>query len=289
MITRDLFTSKFKAFGIHFAISFSIFLVLLYFIIFHWYPQPFFTTDGGWQGIRIIVFVDLILGPTLTFIVFNPKKPLKLLKIDLSIIAACQIAALAWGIWAVHNERPYLVVFADGIFYPLAYYQISDTGLKNEDLDKLASGESPPIKVYIDIPSDKKEYFALLTEAARTKPIHYMGERYKRFDKSEIKNISRFSINMDAYLKGEPIAWQKEYQKFAKSHSAELDNILFFPLNARYDKHIVAFDKRSMNFIKALNIPPPDIDEVIRGKKEAKKRRRQAKEKKAAENREAPD
>ncbi|NOZ38385.1 MAG: hypothetical protein GXP11_10055 [Gammaproteobacteria bacterium] len=201
---------------------------------------------------------------------------------DLSVIAACQIAALVWGIWAVHNERPYLVVFADGIFYPLAYYQISETGLKNEDLDKLASGAKPPIKVYIDVPSDKKEYFALLTEATRTKPIHYMGERYKRFDKSEIENISRFSINMDAYLKGESMAWHEEYQQFAKTYSNELDNMLFFPLNARYDKHIVAFDKRSMNFVKTLNIPPPDIDEVIRGKKEAKRRREQAKQKNAA-------
>lgn len=84
--------SRFKAFSIHFAISFAIFLILLYFILFQWYPQPLFSTDGGWRIIRIIVGVDLVLGPLLTLIVFKAGKPG--LKFDLTIIAFLQITAL---------------------------------------------------------------------------------------------------------------------------------------------------------------------------------------------------
>ncbi len=282
MISQDLFIAKLKAFGIHFAISFSIFLVLLYFIVFHWYPQPFFSTDGGWQGIRLIIFVDLVLGPALTFIVFNPNKALKLLKIDLSIIALCQIAALTWGVWAVHNERPYIVVFADGIFYPLSYYQLNETGLKNKDINKLSS-DSHPIKIYIDIPTEPNEYMRLLQKATATQPIHFMGDRYETFDKTKLKNIAHYSIDMNAYLEGEPEAWHKEYQQFSASYSEYFEDMLYFPLNARYGKYIVVINKQSMEFVDVLNIQPPSIDEVFRGKKEAKRRLKQAKQKKAAE------
>ncbi|MCW9032447.1 MAG: hypothetical protein OQK58_13220, partial [Gammaproteobacteria bacterium] len=80
--------SRFKAFSIHFAISFVIFLILLYFILVQWYPQPLFSTDGGWRVIRIIVGVDLIIGPFLTLIVFKSGKPG--LKFDLAMIALVQ-------------------------------------------------------------------------------------------------------------------------------------------------------------------------------------------------------
>ena len=39
----SLIKSKFKAAGIHLGISSIIFLILAYFIIFKWYPFPYFT------------------------------------------------------------------------------------------------------------------------------------------------------------------------------------------------------------------------------------------------------
>ncbi len=276
MISNDLLYSKLRAFGIHFSLSLVIFFFLLYFVIFKWYPFPFFYTDGGWQGIRIIAGVDLILGPTLTFIVFNPRKPLKLLKLDLGLIALAQVVALTWGIYTVHNERPYLAVFADGIIYPLAYYQLSATGLNKEDINKLNPKPTPKI-IYVDIPEDEHEYLALLTKAVTSKPVHYMGDRYQAFDTDQIKNILRFSIDMEAYLKGEPEAWQKEYRAFIKAYPDSLDATLFLPLNARYGKYILALDRNSLDFIEVLDIPPPKIDEVIWGKEKSKQRRQRPK------------
>ena len=272
MMTRDILQAKLRAFGIHFSISLIIFCILLYFIVFKWYPFPFFSTDGGWQGIRIIAGVDLVLGPALTFIAFNPGKTLKLLKMDLGLIALVQIAALIWGIWAVHNERPYLAVFADGIFYPLAYYQISETGLNKEDINKLNSGPTPK-KIYVDIPENDQEYRALLLKAVSAGPVHFMGDRYQKFDQSQLKNIQRFSIDMPAYLEGEPETWNQEYKKFIRKYPDDLDKILFLPLNARFGKYIVAFDKDTLEFVEILDIPPPKIDEVIWGKEKAKERR----------------
>ncbi|MCG6936115.1 MAG: hypothetical protein LJE73_09510, partial [Proteobacteria bacterium] len=67
--------SRWRAFLIHLGISLVIFLILAYIILIKWYPVPFFYTDGGWQGVRIVAAVDLVLGPLLTLLVYKHGKP----------------------------------------------------------------------------------------------------------------------------------------------------------------------------------------------------------------------
>ena len=67
--------SRFSAFAIHLLISFVIFIAITYLVVFKWYPDIFFDTDGGWRGMRIIIAVDLVLGPLLTLVVFKAGKP----------------------------------------------------------------------------------------------------------------------------------------------------------------------------------------------------------------------
>jgi len=101
---------RLKATGIHIAISTVIFLVFLYFILAQWYPVPYFVTDGGWQGIRIVIAVDMVLGPLLTLIIFNPAKSRRAILFDLSMIGLAQSAALVWGAYAVYSQQPAAVI-----------------------------------------------------------------------------------------------------------------------------------------------------------------------------------
>jgi hypothetical protein len=48
--------------------------------------------------------------PLLTLLAINPRKPIKLLKLDLTIIAAPQTLAFGYRIRAVAAARPSLVV-----------------------------------------------------------------------------------------------------------------------------------------------------------------------------------
>jgi hypothetical protein len=97
--------NRWQAFAVHFAISLGIFLVLLAVVFGYWYPGVLREADQSWQRVlMLIVGVDLVLGPLLTLIVFNPVK--KSLKMDLSIIAIAQISALLAGMYTVHQSRP---------------------------------------------------------------------------------------------------------------------------------------------------------------------------------------
>jgi hypothetical protein len=106
--------NRYQAFAIHIAISLVIFFILLVFITQHWYPGILFDTGNGWKAIGMIVGIDLVLGPLLTLIVFNPNK--NSLKFDLSIIALIQIAALIYGTWTIHQTRPIALAFINTSF-----------------------------------------------------------------------------------------------------------------------------------------------------------------------------
>lgn len=107
-----------KAFLIHFGISLIIFVVLAAMMRIIWYPDDLFWIDGGWQGLKIIAPIDLVLGPALTLCFYRPWK--KNLKFDMSVIAAVQIAALGYGVYAAYNQRPAAIVFAENRFETLS-------------------------------------------------------------------------------------------------------------------------------------------------------------------------
>lgn len=106
--------NRYQAFAIHMAISLVIFFILLVCITQFWYPGILFDTGNGWKAIVIIVGIDLILGPLLTLIVFNPLK--SSLKFDLTIIALVQSAALIYGTWTIHQTRPIALAFINTSF-----------------------------------------------------------------------------------------------------------------------------------------------------------------------------
>ena len=73
--TRSLLSiSKRRAFLIHLSASAFVVGTLCAIIFFLWYPAPYFEARGAWSVIRILVGVDLILGPALTLVLFRPRK-----------------------------------------------------------------------------------------------------------------------------------------------------------------------------------------------------------------------
>jgi len=169
--------SRWKAFGIHFSISLLAFFVILSVIIFVWYPGILFRVDGGWAGLRIVMGVDLVLGPLLTLIVFNTAKPS--LKFDLSCIAALQLSCMAAGIWVVYQERPLALVLAYDTFYSLAAQEFKDFD-KDPALLKQFPGGWPKM-LYAELPADEAqaqvEY--LRSQFIADEPLYMQVQRYQ--------------------------------------------------------------------------------------------------------------
>ncbi|PLX43172.1 MAG: hypothetical protein C0608_00510 [Deltaproteobacteria bacterium] len=139
-----------KAFAIHLGFSFLILSAVVTVFSLWWFPPPYFFTEGGWKLLRLILIVDVSIGPLLTLIVFNTSKPKKELKRDVSIIVLIQIVALASGLFTVYLQRTSAVVYADGYLYTMDYQSASEI----PGLLDLPAADSGPIYAVIDLPKD---------------------------------------------------------------------------------------------------------------------------------------
>ena len=102
-----------------------------------WYPSPWFAAAGGRTLLILLVGVDVILGPLLTFIVFNPAK--KSLVYDLAVIVMLQIAALIYGIHVMASARPAFVVYLRGGFDVVAANDVVTEGMGESKLPEFQS------------------------------------------------------------------------------------------------------------------------------------------------------
>lgn len=154
MWTRLLFKHKLAALSIHIALSALIFIPFLYLIYVHWFPPPMFFTDGGWQGVRIMLVVDLVIGPTLTFMVFNPAKTRRELLLDFSCIGLVQAAALIYGYVSVEGQRIQAVAFYEGSFHAMTKESFSKQTIEPGRWQRL--GPAAPYWVYVREPSPEE-------------------------------------------------------------------------------------------------------------------------------------
>lgn len=106
--------NKLTAFAIHLGISFVIALLAVGLVFFVWYPAPLHTALGVTKIFLLLLLIDVVLGPILTFIVY--KKGKRTLVMDLAVIAVLQFAALFYGLWVVAEGRPAWLVFGGNHF-----------------------------------------------------------------------------------------------------------------------------------------------------------------------------
>ena len=119
---------RIKAFVIHLVISVLIALTVIGLVFFIWYPAPLHSAVGVTHIFLILLVVDVVLGPALTLLVCRKDK--KTLVMDLTVIAALQIAALGYGLYIVADGRPAWLVFAADRFDLVRVLDIDERKLK---------------------------------------------------------------------------------------------------------------------------------------------------------------
>lgn len=138
-----------KAAVIHFFAGLAIAIILGILIFVIWYPYPYNELAGGKELFILVMSIDIICGPILTFVIFSPTKSKNETLVDISAIVIIQLAALSYGIWNVWQVKPlFLVQEAD------RFNIISKANIDTNDFNFLPKELRPkifdrPIKVSI--------------------------------------------------------------------------------------------------------------------------------------------
>jgi hypothetical protein len=110
--------------GLHFLLSLVVALLTALLVLWLWFPSPYDVLAGGRGLFWLVVSVDVVMGPLLTFVVFNQSKPRQELVRDLAIIGLLQVTALAYGLHTVYQVRPVALVFETDRFRVVTAFDV---------------------------------------------------------------------------------------------------------------------------------------------------------------------
>lgn len=154
-LNKTLLVQKLKALAVHLTISAALVGIALWLMLRLWFPTPLFSTDGGSLGLKLLLLVDLVLGPMLTFVVFNPQKARRLMVLDLSVIALLQLAAYGYGLSNIHSVRVQAVAFHDGQFHSVTADRYAEQEIQPGDWQALGAGAPYIVNVREPLPGDE--------------------------------------------------------------------------------------------------------------------------------------
>ena len=102
---------RLRAAGLHAGLSALIGAAVAALVFLFWHPWPYGAIAGSTALFLILMGVDLCMGPLLTLVVAQQRKPRSELVRDLSIIGLLQLTALAYGLFVMAQARPVVVAW----------------------------------------------------------------------------------------------------------------------------------------------------------------------------------
>jgi len=192
-----------------------------------WYPAPLAKAVGLEHVFLILVGVDVVLGPLLTFLVFKIGK--KSLRFDVTVIVLLQLVAFGFGFWKIAQARPAWLVFNMDRFDVAQAMDLdprhrSDTALEYrnapwtgaqwvasrnpKDRNKLNELMFESVAGGPDLPQRTDLYVPMVEEAAGIRARAKKLEELNKYNSPEaVKAVLQRWPQADAWL---PIAARKE-------------------------------------------------------------------------------
>jgi len=194
-MTNAILKAKLIAFFSSLFVSLSFCTILGIVAFKYWFPGELFWSDGGAQGIKLVLMVDLVLGPVLATVIINPAKPAHKQKLDIICILAAQLAAMFWGYFQIYAQRPVALAFYDGRFSTVS---ASIVELQDKEVSDLKRFGNTPVWVYADIKKSGAEQLQELFNKNNENQVtlhHKLDYFVKASDKiNEIKQESQKQI-----------------------------------------------------------------------------------------------
>jgi hypothetical protein len=206
---------RLKAFSLHLLGSATALTLILGTLYFGWYRWPGWYLADATEVVAILIGVDLVLGPLMTFIIANSRKSRHELTRDIGIIVVLQLCALIYGSTSLWKGRPLYYAYSETVLQLVQAYDISahevELGLKQN------AGLAPhwynmPRWIWAPLPTDPDEAQKIVTAAISGEDdVISMPRYFKTWDqglptlRAQLKKVDEvpyFSPGQKKKLKG---------------------------------------------------------------------------------------
>lgn len=224
-----------KAAAAHFVLTLLVGVSAAVLVFGLWFPGAYRDMAGGTELFLLIVVVDVICGPLLTLVLFDPQKSKRELFFDLGLVGFVQLAALTYGLWTLWDVRPLYLPHEYDRFKVVSLIDLrgADTSILPQQLQPSffkgpqVVGLRPPK----DVDEKNKVMFSAISGGAD------YGERpdfYLPFDSAGAsKTLTRSKAVKDFVLRYP--AQKAELEAISVSLKQPLDQMRYLPIRARKD------------------------------------------------------
>ncbi len=245
--------SRIQAFTIHLIVSCLILISVTGTMVWFLYPDFYFTAQGGWEVIKILIAVDLVLGPMITLIIFKPGK--KGLKFDMYCIAGMQLAALIYGSWIIYQERPAYLVFAVDRFEVVSASEIDPSKARIDELKQIVAGK--PKLVFAVMPKNQKEKDDLMFNAVLGgKDLERRPEYYEPIG-NHLDALFSSSMEIEKGLE-RATRHQEAFEIFLSSKHKNINDFYYFPVVGRHKDFVLVVNKQGQ-LSATIDVDPWDL------------------------------
>lgn len=233
---------RIKPFAIHLLASAVVATGLSALLVAYWYPLPYFFADGGWQGLRLVLAVDCVLGPLITLIIYNPKKSRRQLLTDYAVVVTLQVVAFTLGTWTVFRQHTAMVVFADSAFYTVDME--TARSLPGPVADLVAHADHFPVYAVVEMPEEREAAQALRRAAlSRQRPLYVVAaDRLRPLDESTARHLAGGALAPSEVAHQIPA---ESIHRFLADHDGLPSSYWFIPVRTRYQNLLLAFRRGS--------------------------------------------
>lgn len=245
--------NRWTAFAAHLALSGLVAATVVALVVWLWYPAPYFTAMGGDMLLRLLIGVDVAIGPFITLIIFDSSKPR--LAQDLAIVASLQIAALAYGSYVMFEARPVYNVFVKDRFEIVAANDVDPASLGKAAAAFQALPLDGPRIVSANAPADRREAATIAMSAMMGGPdVAHMPHLYEPYAQAagSVAKASRPLVSLSQ--KGQASATAINNFVAANGNGARV--LGYVPVKARNRDFAAVVDRKSGEIVGYLAVNP---------------------------------
>ncbi|MEO8344265.1 MAG: TfpX/TfpZ family type IV pilin accessory protein [Betaproteobacteria bacterium] len=239
---------------IHLGLSVLVAATIVAVMFLLWYPSPWFAAAGGGTLLLLLVGVDVVLGPLLTLVVFDPAK--KSLVYDLAVIVMLQVAALIYGVHVMASARPAFVVYLRGQFDVVTANDVITEGMAGAKLPEFQTVPwTGPRLAAARMPVDPGQQMQIAMESATGGPDFTAYPRYY---------IPYATASREAAGQGKPLAMLAEKNaasaetvaRFVARSGKPVEALVYLPLRSRTDDMAIVLGKFEGEVLGVLALNP---------------------------------
>ena len=242
---------RFKAFGLHLLASTVALSSILGTLYFGWYHWPGWHLADVVHVVLVMVGVDVVLGPLLTFVIARSTKSRRELTRDIAMIVTVQLVALVYGTVSLWSGRPLYYAFSESVLQLVQAYDIDDQELalaRRQKAELAPHWYSLPRWIWAPLPQDPNEREKIVTAAITGgDDVISMPRYFKPWDqglpalRTQLKKVDAVGY----FSPGE----KKVLKERLRAAGLSPDQLNAMPLTGRGHPLLAVFDPASLKII----------------------------------------